>query len=109
MGNLSVLKSVKVAQVGDAETDGRGFGKAAIARGLAACEEIVASSGGRFCVGDSPTIADICLVPQLYNARRFEVDLSVFPNLLRVEATCADLPEFKASRPEVQPDADPNA
>merc|ERR1711997_90004 len=89
--NLGVLKAVKVAQVEGAEVDGRGFGKAAIAKGLAAVEQIVASAGGRFAVGDTPTIADICIIPQLYNARRFEVDLDKFPHLLRVEAACAEM------------------
>ena len=56
-------------------------------------------------VGDAPTIADLYLVPQLYSARRFNVDLSAFPKLLQVEAACAALPAFAAAHPDVQPDA----
>jgi len=103
--NLDVIKRVKVAMVGDVEVDGRGFGKDAQARGLAAVEALVAAAGGRFAAGDVVTVADAALIPQLYNARRFEVDLTPFPNLLRVEAACAELPAFKAAHPDAQPDA----
>ena len=61
--------------------------------------------GSTFCYGDTPTLADCCLVPQLYNARRFGVDLSAFPTLVRVEAECLALPEFDRARPENQIDA----
>jgi len=105
--NLSVLKSVKVASVRGEDVDAQGFAKAAIERGLAACEALVAASGSsRFAVCNAPSVADVCLVPQLYNARRFGVDLATYPNLLRVEAACAELPAFQAARPEVQPDAE---
>jgi maleylpyruvate isomerase len=60
---------------------------------------------GRFCHGDAPGLADIYLVPQLYAARRFEVDLSRLPTLLRIEAACAELPAFQAAHPSRQPDA----
>jgi maleylpyruvate isomerase len=61
---------------------------------------------GAFCHGGSPTIADICLVPQLANARRVELDLSLYPTLLRIEAACAALPGFAAAAPAQQPDAE---
>jgi maleylpyruvate isomerase len=76
-----------------------------IARGLGAIEAIAAETTGRFLIGDVPTIADLCLIPQLYSGRRFNVDLSVFPKLLQVEAACAALPAFVAAHPDVQPDA----
>jgi maleylacetoacetate isomerase len=63
------------------------------------------SAGKRYCFGDSVTIADICLVPQMFNARRFETDLSPFPTLTAISAHLESLPEFAAARPEVQPDA----
>ena len=76
-----------------------------IARGFAAVEQMIAEVGGRCAVGDDPTVADVCLVPQVYNARRFEVDLGPFPNITRIDAHLAALPAFQAARPENQPDA----
>ena len=61
---------------------------------------------GAFCHGGSPTIADICLVPQLANARRVELDLALYPTLLRIEAACNALPAFAAAAPAKQPDAE---
>ncbi len=75
--------------------------------GFAAMEASLAASaqGGRFCHGDAPGLADCCLVPQLYNARRFHLDMEAFPTLRRIEAACLALPAFDAARPENQPDA----
>jgi len=72
---------------------------------LAALEPMVAATAGRYCYGDTPTLADLCLVPQLFNARRFNCDLKDCPTLLRIDAACRDLPAFKAAAPENQPDA----
>ena len=60
-----------------------------------------------YLTGDTVTLADICLVPQMYNARRVETDLSRFPKLLAIEARLQALPAFAAARPEVQPEAVP--
>jgi maleylpyruvate isomerase len=60
---------------------------------------------GIYCHGDSPTLADICLVPQMANARRVAMDLTPYPTLLRIEAAAYRLPAFDAARPEKQPDA----
>jgi maleylpyruvate isomerase len=76
-----------------------------LVRGLAALEAATAEVAGRYSVGDSVTMADLCLVPQLYSARRFEIELGAYPTLLRVEAACRELPAFEESRPERQPDA----
>lgn len=75
--------------------------------GFDAFERLLAGdpATGEFCEGHAPGLADCCLVPQLYNARRFEVDLSPYPTLQRVEAACLALPAFDAARPERQPDA----
>jgi maleylacetoacetate isomerase len=62
---------------------------------------------GRFCHGDVPTLADICLVPQLANARRVKMDLSPYPTLTRIEAACQAVPAFAAADPARQPDAEP--
>ena len=75
--------------------------------GFAAMETMLAASPdtGRYCHGDMPGLADCCLLPQLYNARRFTLDLAPFPTLRRIEAACLQLPAFDAARPENQPDA----
>jgi len=105
--NLSVMKSVKVADVNGQEVDGKAFATESIRKGLVVCEKLVADANGHFAAGNVLTVADLCLVPQFYNARRFGIDMAQFPHLLRVEAACADLPCFKAAHPDVQPDAQP--
>lgn len=79
--------------------------------GFAALEDLLADnpSTGEFCEGDLPSVADCCLIPQVYNARRFGVDLQRFPTIERIEQHCLGLPEFDAARPENQPDAPPAA
>ncbi|MEN5266066.1 maleylacetoacetate isomerase [Stenotrophomonas sp. TWI587] len=78
-----------------------------MAEGLAAMETLLAghAATGTFCHGDQPGLADACLVPQLYNAHRFGLDLAPYPTLQRIEAACLDLPAFDAARPENQIDA----
>jgi maleylpyruvate isomerase len=101
--NLSVLKHVKHVLAGDENAWARHF----VEHGLRALETAAAETAGRFLVGDSVSIADVCLVPQLFGARRFGVDLGALPLLVRVEAACAALPAFAAAEPERQPDAQP--
>lgn len=60
---------------------------------------------GTFCEGDTPGLADCCLIPQIYNARRFNVDMAPYPAIRGIEAECMALPAFDAARPENQPDA----
>jgi len=67
----------------------------------------VSSEKGDFCFGNAPSLADICLVPQMYNARRFDVDLSPYHNICRIEAKCLELEAFKTAMPENQGDAPP--
>jgi maleylacetoacetate isomerase len=74
--------------------------------GLSACETLIKDEAGPFCFGDAPTLADLCLVPQLGNARRFGVDVSAYPRLLKAEAAAKALPAFANAAPENQPDAE---
>jgi maleylacetoacetate isomerase len=78
-----------------------------IALGLTSIEELVANDvvAGKFCHGDAPTLADVVLVPQIYNARRWGVDMSEYPALQRIEANCLRLDAFERAQPERQPDA----
>ena len=74
--------------------------------GLGAFEERVKETAGKYCIGDAPSFADACLVPQLYSARRFEIDVAAkFPTLTRIDAALADLPGVAAAHPDRQPDA----
>lgn len=57
---------------------------------------------GRFCHGDAPTLADVCLVPQVANARRFAVDMTAYPCIVRIDAACRAMAEFQAAAPERQ-------
>lgn len=75
--------------------------------GLAACETLALREAGPFLFGANPTLADLCLVPQLYNARRFKVDVSAFPRLLEAEAAALAMPAFVAAQPQNQPDYEP--
>ena len=75
--------------------------------GLSALEAQLAGNAatGAFCHGNAPTLADICLVPQLANARRFGIALDTYPTLLRIDANCLQQAAFAAAAPEAQPDA----
>ena len=75
-----------------------------VLEGFEALEQLI--EAGPYCCGDAVTIADICLVPQLYNARRLKVPLDKFPKILSVDAACLRLAAFDRARPENQPDAE---
>jgi maleylpyruvate isomerase len=79
-----------------------------ISLGFAAIETLLAGSRqtGRYCHGDIPTLADICLIPQLANARRVNLDLSPYPTILRIEQRALAHPAFAAALPAAQPDAE---
>lgn len=76
-----------------------------IKEGLEACEKLLAAPESRFAFGDRPTMADACLIPQMYNARRLKCDLSGMPRLVAIDAACLTLPAFASAAPEAQPDA----
>jgi len=100
--NLRVLEMIK-AKLGDKER--QEWARHWIDNGLKGMEAEVARTAGKYCMGDSVTMADCCLIPQLFNARRFNVDLTPFPTLMRVEKALELLPECKAAHPDSQPDA----
>ena len=98
--NLTTTKAVKAFGGNDAE-----WPKKFIADGLAAFERAARDVAGTFSVGDAPTIADCCLVPQLASARRFGVDITKHALLLGIEERCLALPAFQNAAPDRQPDA----
>lgn len=74
--------------------------------GLAALEQMLPAHSGRFAFGDAPSMADLCLVPQMFNARRFKCDLSAVPRLVAIDAACQQLEAFAAAAPARQADAE---
>ena len=106
LNNLRVLGYLQ-NQLGADETAKTEWYRHWIQEGFAALETLLQSEQtGRFCHGDTPTLADCCLVPQVYNARRFQVDLSPYPTIVRIVAECGALPAFQTAAPENQPDAE---
>ena len=102
--NLKVL--ARLRQLGVSEEEVTGWAAWANREGLAACETLIAGEPGPFSFGDAPTMADLCLIPQLANARRFGVDVSAFPRLLQAELVAKNLKAFADAAPERQPDAE---
>jgi maleylpyruvate isomerase len=76
-----------------------------VAEGFRAIEAMLARSAGDFCVGDAPSLADVCLVPQVYNARRYQCDLAPYPTIRRIDERCRQIAAFVKAAPERQPDA----
>lgn len=76
-----------------------------LATGFAALEQKLAETAGQYCVGDTVTLADICLVPQVYNAQRFALDMTPYPTISAITQRCQQLAAFALAAPEQQPDA----
>ncbi|MEN5145334.1 maleylacetoacetate isomerase [Brevundimonas diminuta] len=104
LNNLRVLKAVRAMGADQAGVDA--WAGQWIIDGFTALEALVARHGDGWCFGAAPTLADCYLIPQLYSARRFNVELSAFPRLLEIEAQAEAHPAFIAAQPENQPDAD---
>lgn len=107
LNNLGVLKYLKAnfaadeAQIGD-------WYRHWIVQGFAALEQRLHNEDetGTYCHGERPGLADLCLIPQVYNARRFDVDMGDFPRIVAIDSACMTLPAFQAALPENQPDVD---
>jgi maleylacetoacetate isomerase len=104
LNNLRVLRYLQGIDVSE---DGRAeWQRHWIAEGFTALERELVLAADHYCHGDTPTMADCCLIPQMANARRVEMDLAPYPTLLRIEEACYRLAAFADARPENQPDAE---
>ena len=99
LNNLRVLKRLSMLGVAQEQRDQ--WYRHWIGEGFAALEAIAGRHAGGFLFGDAPTLADVCLVPQMYNARRFEVPLDAYPTLVRADAEAAGIEAFAAAHPDV--------
>lgn len=104
LGNLRVLEKLAADFGADAEAR-VAWGRHWMSLGFAAIEARLSDTTGRFAVGDQISLADICLVPQVYNARRFGLNLSPYPRLVAIDAAAREEPAFAAAAPEAQADA----
>nr|XP_013796047.1 PREDICTED: maleylacetoacetate isomerase isoform X5 [Apteryx mantelli mantelli] len=94
--NLSILQ-----RMGEKKME---WAQQCITSGFQALEQILQHTAGRYCVGDEVSMADLCLVPQVFNAERYKVDLSPYPTITRINKALLELEAFKASHPSRQPD-----
>jgi len=107
LNNLRVLNYLR-ADLGQSEETTNVWYRHWVAEGFTALEQSIAkhSGDGKHCFGDVVTMADVCLVPQVYNARRFKTELAPYPKLVAVSTYLESLPAFATARPEAQPDAE---
>ena len=105
--NLRVLDYLKV-EFGQDQAGLDRWCQRWIGDGLAACEALLEreEQRGDFCFGDSPSLADICLIPQIFSAGRFHVDTAAYPRLISIYDACSTLPAFADAHPSKQPDAE---
>jgi maleylacetoacetate isomerase len=107
LNNLRVLRYLKNT-VGVTEDVKNEWYRHWVTEGLASLEAHLARDPGTadFCHGETPTLADCLLVPQVFNAQRFDIDVAAWPNIARINANCVDLPAFQHAHPSQQPDAE---
>ncbi|NYT62150.1 maleylacetoacetate isomerase [Alcaligenaceae bacterium] len=105
LDNLRVLRYLK-HQLNISEDDINTWYRHWVELGLTAIEAMLAGhpDTGRYCHGSQPTLADLCLVPQVANARRYHCSLDAMPNIVRIDAACAELAAFQQAAPASQPD-----
>ena len=104
LNNLRVLKTLRETFGADQDAVDGWAGRWIIA-GFEALEALIARHGEGWCFGAAPTLADCCLIPQVYSARRFNTPLDAFPRILAIEEKAAGHPAFMAAHPDRQPDA----
>lgn len=104
INNLRVLRYLK-SELGQEQDAIDGWYRHWVATGLAVVESKLAQTAGQFCFGDAPGLADCLLVPQVYNAQRFDCPMDAYPTVMRINAACLALPAFADTRPEACPDA----
>ncbi len=102
--NLSLLKTLEQT-AGFDEAKKKVWIQNCIRKGFVALESLLGQSSGKFCIGDQVTWADVCLVPQVYSAKRFELPLDAFPKISEINDHCLKLAPFQKSIPENQVDA----
>ncbi|VDK50251.1 unnamed protein product [Anisakis simplex] len=100
LGNVSVIAKL----CGNPEI-GKAYAKKSIEDGLQKLEQILEKTSGKYAFGDSITMADVCIVPQVYNAIRFGVNMDAYPVIKRIDASLQDIDAIKKSHPSQQPDA----
>ena len=105
LNNLRVLQHLKRA-LGQNDDQINSWYRHWVADGLARFEAEVASAAGKFCHGDAPTMADCCLVPQIFNAKRYQCELAPYPVTMRIFDACMTLEAFDRAQPSKQPDAE---
>ena len=105
LNNLRLLKAVRELGVDDQAGQNAWAGRW-INAGFEALERLIERHGGGWAWGDAPTIADCCLIPQIYSARRFEVDMEPYPLIRAIDLRAAAHPAFQAAHPDRQPDTD---